>query len=385
MKYQGFKLIISCCIIVSLMGCAKKPSETPKQDVIKIGLAAPFTGDCAQFGDMIKMGSRLKIKELNESNGINGKKIELVEEDDAANPQEAASVAQKLAANKDVLIVIGHFNSSCSLAGKPIYKEAGLVELSPGSTNPEVCKGSEWTFRNIYEDIFQGQSLANYTKNKLKLKKISVFFDNDDYGIGLKDAFVDEAKKIGLSVVGIETYERDTIDFRPQLIKFKKLNPDAIFISGLYTQGALIAAQSRELGINVQLLGADGILSSDYIKNAGQSAEGTILTCPFLFELGGQETKQFVELFTKEYKTKPDCWAALSYDAVGIAVAAIKNAGEDRKAIRDYLAKITSPEKGYPGITGNTYFDENGDCKKPIHVAVVKNGQFVPAEKQIKD
>lgn len=384
MKELKWVVLGMVCLMLGLSGCGKRPSEEPAAaGTIKIGMAAPLTGDCAQFGEMIKMGARLMVKELNEAGGINGKKIELVEEDDAANPQEAASVAQKLSADKDVLIVIGHFNSSCSLAGKPIYKEAGLVELSPGSTNPNVCKETEWTFRNIYEDTFQGQSLAHYVQEKLNLKRVAVFFDNDDYGIGLKDAFVNEARKIGLEIVDQQAYERDTTDFRPQLTSFKKLNPDTLFISGLYTQGALIAAQSREMGMAVQLLGADGLLSSDYIKNAGQAAEGTILSCPFLFELGGEKTKNFVNSFTAEYKLNPDCWAALTYDAVGIAALAIKEAGEDRTKIRDYLSKITSPEKGYAGITGLTYFDQNGDCKKPIHVAVVKNGQFVPAEKQI--
>ncbi|MDI6704105.1 MAG: ABC transporter substrate-binding protein [bacterium] len=376
---KGLRLL--CILILGLsfvVSCAKK-----ERKVIKIGLALPLTGDCAQFGDMIRKGAWLKVRQVNEAGGINGERIELVEEDDAANPQEAASVAQKMCADKDILIVVGHFNSSCSLAGKPIYREAGLVELSPASTNPEVCKDSPWTFRNIYEDTFQGKSLANYVKDRLKLKRIAVIYDNDDYGIGLKDAFTEEGKRIGLEIVGTESYERDTTDFSPQLIKFKELKPEAIFMSGLYTQGAMIAAQSRELGMTTQLLGADGILSSDYIKIGGKSVEGTILTCPFLFELGGEETKEFVKVFIEKYGVEPDCWAALTYDAVGIATEAIKHAGKDRAAIRDYLAEMTTKEKGYEGITGMTFFDENGDCKKPIHVAQVRNGRFVPAPLQI--
>jgi branched-chain amino acid transport system substrate-binding protein len=374
------KKIIIIALLLILTNCAKR-----EEKVIKIGLAAPLTGDCAQFGEMIRKGAQLKVKEINLAGGLRGKRVELVEGDDAANPQEAASIAQKFCADKDILIVIGHFNSSCSLAGKPIYREAGLVELSPGSTNPNVCKGSDWTFRNIYEDTFQGRSLANYVKDKLRLERIAIFYDNDDYGIGLKDAFVEEAKRIGLKIVATESYERDTTDFHPQLIRFKKLKPDAIFISGLYTQGALIAAQARELGMRQQLLGADGLLSSDYIKIAGSAAEGTILTCPFLFELGGAQTKEFVRNFEREYGMKPDCWAALTYDAVGIAAKAIQAVGEDRRAIRDYLAKMTEPHLGYSGVTGLTFFDEHGDCKKPIHVAIVKDGKFVPAPKQIMD
>lgn len=392
MSFQSFWR--GCSLIAVLLlgfcfffpGCApKEKEEAVEEQVITMGLASPLTGDCAQFGEMIKRGARLKVKELNAAGGINGVKIELIEEDDAANPHEAATVAQKLAANPEVLIVIGHFNSSCSLAGKPIYQEAGLVELSPASTNPMVTKGSDWTFRNIYEDTFQGRSMANYVKEKLGLNRIAVFYDNDDYGIGLKDAFVNEAERIGLKIVGTESYERDTTDFRSQLTKFKQLNPEAIFMSGLYTQAAQIAAQSRELGMSTQLLGADGILSSDYIKIGGKATEETILSCPFLFELGGKKAEEFVNRFKEEYQMEPDAWAALTYDAVGIAATAIEKAGQNRKAIRDHLASMTTPETGYDGVTGLTYFDANGDCKKPIHVAIVKEGKFVPAAKQIME
>ncbi|MEW5766383.1 MAG: ABC transporter substrate-binding protein [bacterium] len=365
-------------------GCAPK-EEAREEQVITMGLAAPMTGDNAQFGEMIKRGAGLKVKELNAAGGIKGIKIKLIEEDDVANPQEAATVAQKFANNPEVLIVIGHFNSSCSLAGKPIYQEAGLVELSPASTNPTVTKGSDWTFRNIYEDTFQGISMANYVKEKLGLKRIAVFYDNDDYGTGLKDTFVNEAKRIGLEIVGTEAYERDTADFRPQLAKFKQLKPEAIFMSGLYTQAAQIAAQSRELGMSTQLLGADGILSSDYIKIGGKATEGTILSCPFLFELGGKKAEEFVNRFQQEYQMEPDAWAALTYDAVGIAATAIEKAGQDRKAIRDHLASMANSETGYDGVTGLTYFDANGDCKKPIHVAIVKDAKFMPAPKQIME
>jgi branched-chain amino acid transport system substrate-binding protein len=375
------KVLFSIALVTILFfcgGCAKQEKKT-----IKIGLAAPLTGSCAQFGDMIKKGAEMKVSEINQTGGINGKKLILVEGDDAANPQEASTIAQKFCADKEILAVVGHFNSSCSLAGKPIYKAAGLVELSPGSTNPAVCKGSEWTFRNIYEDVFQGVSLANYVYEKLGFRTITVFYDNDDYGIGLKDAFCKEAERIGLQVLGAESYERDTVDFRAQLLNFKRLNPDGIFISGLYEEGAQIISQARKLGLDTQFFGADGLLSSDLIRIGGEHVEGTILTCPFLFELGGKETKDFVENFTKRYGVEPDCWAALTYDAVGIIAHAIQVAGEDRRKIRDHLASMTSPDTAYPGITGLTFFDENGDCQKPIHVAVVKGGKFVPAPIQI--
>ena len=353
--------------------------------VIHVGVAAPFTGDVAQFGASIRKGADMKVAEVNAQGGVRGARIELVYENDAGNPQEAAIVARKLANREDIVAVVGHFNSSCSLAGKPIYKAAGVVQFSPASTNPMVTKGSEWTFRNVYDDLFQGYSLAHYVHDKLKLGSVAVFYDNDDYGIGLKDAYLDEARKLGTRIVGQESFERDTVDFTPQLAKIGGAKPDAIIIAGLYTQGAQIAAQARRAGITVPLLGADGLHSIDLIRIGGEATEGMLFTVPFLFELGGPGTKEFVEQFRVLYNEDPDSWSALTYDAMGTVLTAIERAGTDRRAIRDAIAAMDSPEKGYNGVTGVTYFDEHGDTRKPAHVATVKNGKFAPADIQLLD
>lgn len=366
---------------------APTPAAAGPQDLagqtLYIGLAAPFTGDVAQFGVSIRKGADMMVEEVNAHGGVRGAKIELVQQNDAGNPQEAAIVARKLANDDRILAVVGHFNSSCSLAGKPIYKDAGLVEFSPASTNPDVTKGSPWTFRNIYNDNAQGRSLAQYVDEQLHLGSVGIFYDNDDYGIGLKDAFVEEAKKRNINIVGLESFERDTVDFTPQLAQIASAKPDAIMIAGLYTQGAQIAAQARRMGITVPLMGCDGLHSIDLIKIGGEATEGMLITVPFLVELGGPKTHEFVERYRAKYHEEPDSWSALTYDAVGIIVKAIEEAGPDRKGIRDAIAAMNSPETGYDGVTGITYFDAQGDTAKPVHVATVKDGAFVPAEHQL--
>jgi branched-chain amino acid transport system substrate-binding protein len=292
-------------------------------------------------------------------------------------------VATKFASDRSIVAVIGHFNSSCSLAGKPIYKREGVVELSPGSTNVNVCIGSEWTFRNVYRDDFQGQFLARYVKQKLQLNRVAVFYDNDDYGIGLKNAFLEEAQKQGIEIVTTAAYTRETVDFKPELANIKALNPDAMFVSGLYNEAALITLQARQQGMTMQILGADGVFSPGYVQVAGKAAEGTLITTPFLFDAGGKDAQEVLKKFKEKYKEDPDCWAALTYDALGIIADAIQKAGPDRKAIRDHLASMNAPDKAYPGITGRTYFDANGDCVKPAYVSAVKDGRFVSAPVQM--
>ena len=385
MKNRTRLITVSVVALVTILsftltGCEKRANE------VKVAVAGPFTGNIAAFGEMIKRGAQLRAKEINAAGGINGKTLTLIFEDDTGKDREASLVAERIASNPSILAVVGHFNSSCSLAGKPIYKRGGIVELSPGSTNVRVCEGSDWTFRNLYRDDFQGQFVAKYIKNKLRdIQRIAVFFDNDDYGRGLKDGFTKAANEIGLQIVASEAYDRDNTDFKAQLTSIKGKDPDLIFIAGLYSQAGLIVKQARETGITVQLFGADGVDSPDFLNIAGNSAEGTYIATPFVFELGGTEANRVAQAFEQEFGKAPDTWAALTYDAVGMIAKAIEKVGENRQAIRDHLAGIDSPEEGYKGITGLTYFDRNGDCIKPAFVKIVTDGKFVAAEEQMLD
>lgn len=371
--------------LVSILGCSNQPE-------VRVAVAGPFTGNAAAFGEMIKRGAELKAKEINEAGGINGMKLTLVFGDDTGTEKEARAVATRFATDRRILAVVGHFNSACSLAGKPIYAENGIVELSPGSTNVSVCEGSDWTFRNLYRDDFQGEFIAKYIKNVLpELQSVGVLFDNDDYGRGLKDAFTAEAEMIGLNIVTAEAYDRDNTDFKAQLTSIKAKNPDAIFVSGLYGQAALIVKQARETGITARFFGADGVDSPDFLKIAGAAAEGTYLTTPFTFGAGGAEASKVAQAFEAEYGVPPDTWAALTYDAMGMIAEAIEKTytkdallAENRKAIRDHLASLDTAKEGYRGITGLTYFDKNGDTvNKPAYVKIVKDGEFTTAPKQM--
>ena len=384
--------------LISILGCQpqdKNTSETQKASKeLKVAVAAPYTGSSAAFGEMIRRGAELRQKEINEAGGINSMKLTLLFEDDAGKGSEASLVAERIASNQQILAVVGHFNSSCTLAGQEIYDRAGIVELSPGSTAVEVCQGSKWTFRNLYRDDFQGKFIAQYIDNILTgIESVAVFFDNDDYGRGLRNAFVAEAEKIGLNLVASAAYERDSTNFKAQLTSIKAKNPSAIFISGLFAEAGLIVKQGREAGITAQFFGADGVDSPDFLTIAGPSAEGVYLTTPFTFGAAGEDAQQMAANFEALHGVAPDTWAALTYDAVGMIEDALAktysteaSTADNRKAIREHLASLDTPEEGYKGVTGLTYFDMNGDTvNKPAYVKIVKDGQFVAAEQQLLD
>jgi branched-chain amino acid transport system substrate-binding protein len=351
-------------------------------DIITIPVASAFTGQLASFGEGVKNGAALKASEINAAGGINGHTVKVVLEDDGCDPNEAVTVATKLANDPEVAVVVGHLCSSATLAALPVYWEAKLPAISPASTNVDICKMSPYYFRNIYRDDFQGAFLARYADEVKGFKRIAIFYQVNDYSLGLMSAFMKEAVKRGIKILGTEPYTSDTTDFKPQLIKFKMMRPDAIFNPGYAPQGTLIASQAAGLGLKVKLFGADGLDDDLMLKNP--DAEGLFVTTPFLADKAGPQAAQFIESYKRVFGKDPNWLAVNTYDAVGMAAEAIKVVGMDRERIRDYLAGINSLDKAYVGVAGKTYFDENGDCLKPAFIKEIKDGKWISAEEQLQ-
>lgn len=351
-------------------------------DTIQIPVASPFTGQLASFGEGVQNGALLMGEEVNAAGGINGRKVEIVLEDELCDPKEAATVATKLANDPGVSIVIGHLCSSATLAALPIYRSAELPAISPASTNVKIGEMSPYYFRNVYKDDFQGAFLARYVKQVRNFDEVVIFYEVNDYSMGLMGAFMKEAIQQGIKVLGTEAYTAETTDFKPQLTKFKRMKPDAIFIPGYAPQGTLIVSQAASLGMKVGFFGADGL--DDELMTQNPDAEGLFVTTPFLPDKAGPQAAGFVAAYTQKYGKAPNWFAANTYDAVGMAVAAIKAVGQDREKIHAYLAGIDSKEKAYEGVTGKTYFDQNGDCLKDAFVKEISGGRWVGAEKQLQ-
>ena len=351
-------------------------------DIITIPVVSPFTGQLASFGEGVKNGAALKASEINAAGGINGNTVKVVLEDDGGDPNEAVIVASKLAKNPEVVVVVGHLCSSATLAALPVYWEAKLPAISPASTNVDIGKMSPYYFRNMYRDDFQGSFLARYVDEVKGFKRVAIFYEVNDYSMGLMSAFMKEAVRRGIKILGTEPYTSDTTDFKPQLIKFKMMRPDAIFNPGYAPQGTLIASQAASLGLKVKLFGADGLDDDLMLENP--RAEGLFVTTPFLPDKAGPQAAKFIESYRRVFGKDPNWLAANTYDAVGMAAQAIKAVGLVRERIRDYLAGINSLDKAYAGVAGKTYFDENGDCLKAAFIKEIKDGKWISAKEQLQ-
>jgi branched-chain amino acid transport system substrate-binding protein len=355
---------------------AKAPAAAPAE-VIKIGHVAPLTGGIAHLGKDNENGARLAVDEINAAGGleVGGKKykLELLAEDDKADPKEGTLAAQKLV-DAGVVAVVGHLNSGTSIPASKIYADANVVQVSPSATNPKLTEqGFKTTFRVVANDNQQGAVLANYAATEMKAKTIAIVDDRTAYGQGLADVVEKVAKEKGLKVVAREFATDKTTDFNAILTKIRAAKPDVVMYGGMDATAGPMAKQMKQLGIKAKLLAGDGVCSPEFIKLAGDAAD--ILTC----SMAGEAVEKLAkgEEFKAKYKAKfnqdVQIYSPYSYDAVYVIADAIKRAGKVDKA----AIVAAMPATNYAGVTGQITFDEKGDIKNgAISMFRVKDGKL---------
>jgi branched-chain amino acid transport system substrate-binding protein len=391
MKLHHAGLLIISTLILTACGKGEAPApkaEAPKaaapaaaqSGVIKIGLAAPLTGPQAHIGQDIKNGTQLAIDDANAANiEIGGVKLkfELIAEDDQADPKTATVVAQKLADAK-VAGVVGHFNSGASIPASKIYSDAGIPQISPSSTNPDYTnQGFKTTFRLVANDAQQGPAIGNYVVKKLGAKKVAIIDDRTAYGKGLADEVEKTITAAGGEVVKREFTTDKATDFAAILTTLKGVKPEVIMFGGIDPQAGPMAKQMKSLGLNAKLIGGDGWQTPNFIKLAGDAAEGAMASVPGLPKDQMPGGKDFLARFKTKYGNEVELFAPFGYDAVNVFIDSMKRAGSTDPA--KFLSEVGKTKIN--GIIGPIAFDEKGDIKDgPITIFAVKGGKWEPLE-----
>jgi branched-chain amino acid transport system substrate-binding protein len=390
MQMHTMRHAVTALIVTALLAaCGKEaPPPAPKAEApkapevitVKIGSASPLTGPQAHIGIDIRNGVQLAIDDANAANvEIGGKKVkfELVSEDDEANPTKATTVAQKLADAK-VAAVIGHFNSGASIPASKIYSDAGIPQISPSSTNPKYTEqGFKTTFRVVAHDGQQGPTLARFAAKTLQAKSVAIIDDSTAYGQGLADNFEATAKSLGIKILAREhTTDKDT-DFKAILTKIKGKKPDLIMFGGIDPQAAPMIKQMKDLGIKAKFIGGDGMQTPNFIKLAGDAADGAMASIPGLPKDQMPGGKTFLEKYKAKFNQDVELFAPMGYDAVMVFIDAMKRAGSADPA--KFLPEVG--KTSYAGVICPIAFDEKGDLKNgPITIYVVKGGVWEPLE-----
>ena len=346
--------------------------------VVKIGHVGPVSGAQAHYGKDNENGARMAIEDLNAKGvTIGGKKVklELVAEDDAADPKQGTAAAQKLCDAK-VNAVVGHLNSGTSIPASSIYNQCGIPHISPSSTNPKLTQqGYKTTFRLLANDNALGAGLALHAANNMKLKKVAIIDDRSAYGQGVAEVFKKTALSLGMVVVD-EQYTNDkATDFMAILTAIKSKSPDAVFYGGMDPQAGPMLRQMDQLGMsNVKFFGGDGICTAKLAELSGGAKSLGGVVCAeggaSLEKMPGG--KAWKARYDAKYPNQFQVYSPYTYDAVHVFVDAMVRAGSADPKV--YLPKLF--ETNYQGVTTKVGFESDGELKNPaMTLYVYKDGK----------
>lgn len=377
MKAPMMQSILASAGIAAL---ASALTANAAEQIVKIGLSSPMTGGQAAIGKDNENGAKMAIDVLNQKGIVvsgNTLKFELLSEDDQADPKVGVQVAQKLV-DAGVVAVIGPYNSGVAMPASKVFNDAQIV-LGVIASNPKITmQGMPYVFRVVPTDSDLGGKMGIYAAKELKSKRVSVVDDRTAYGTGIAEEFIKKAKENGIEVVSRDFTNDKASDFNAVITSIKAKKPDAVFYGGMYSQGGPLRRQMKQLGLDVPLLGGDGICNAEMPKLGGDAVDQKVLC-----SVGGvileesKDGRQFAAEYEKRFKTKPLMYAVSFYDGLLVFAEAMKKADStDPKKFAPALAALN-----YKGIAGTYSFDQKRDLlSSPTIVYTYKAGNMVPVK-----
>lgn len=344
----------------------------PASAQVKVGVAGPITGPNATFGAQLKNGAEQWAADVNAKGGILGQKVELSTGDDASKPEQGVSVANKFISD-GVKVVLGHFNSGVSIPASEQYEEAGVLQLTPASTNPTFTERKMWnTFRVCGRDDQQGTVAGNYIAQNLKGKKVAVVHDKTPYGKGLADETKKAMNAAGVTEVLYEGINPGEKDYSALVSKLKAANTDILYYGGLHTEAGLLVRQMRDQGMQTVLFSGDGITDKEYWTIAGPGAAGTLMT--FGPDPRNNPAAADAVAAFKAKGIDPEGYVLYTYAAGQVfQQAAEATKSTDSKKIADYIHSGAT----FKTVLGDLTFDKKGDRTSLDYVLYVwKDGGY---------
>jgi len=354
-----------------------------QKGTIKIAVQAPLSGEQAALGEHIKLGAQLAVEEASKAFKGLGYDLVLVPYDDQAKPEVGVANARNIVADPNVLALVGHFNSGVALPASEVYKDAMLAMISPANTATEITdRGYPNVNRVCGRDDVQGPVGARFAAQDLKLKSVYIIHDKTLYGQGVAENFRNEAKKLGLNVLGFEGTE-ERANFSPMIITLKARNPGLVYFGGIYHQGGLLLKQLREKGVNAKFMGPDGLDSAEMVKIAGSAATGSYYTSVAGPPDAYPETAAFAKKFKQRFGKDVESFGMYGYDATLVGIRAMEQwmkANPGKKPTRANVSGAVRKLKDFKGITGSIEFDDKGDPVKAKYFVLQFEKQAYPGK-----
>lgn len=354
-------------------------SGTPRAaEMVKFGFFSPQTGFAASDGTAALHGATLAVQFLNEKGGVLGKKIELVNYDDASKPDQAANVAQKLTQSDKVVVGVSGSYSFLTRPAAVVFQRSKVPLMTAYAVHPQITETGKYIFRTAVPSLVEGAAAAWTVSKLMKKKKVALITMDNDAGAALADGFKKMAKSFGVDVVTEEKYSLKDKDLRPLLNRINGMNVEVIYANGFYAQAAMLVNQLQELGIKTPVLGMEGFDSPKFFElSKPGAAEGVMITTALDRGSSNPLVQRFLGEYKKKYGILADMVAASSFDAVVVLAEAIKRAGSTDP---DAIVKALHSIKKMDAVTTGPFmgFTEGGDVIKPVVVQVVKGDDWAP-------
>jgi branched-chain amino acid transport system substrate-binding protein len=371
-KNTWIALIIVVAVVVGAL-FYRSSVQRDSDQTIRIGGMLSLTGDSANYGKRSLNGALWAIEQINSSGGISGKEMELVVEDSASSPKNAVSAINKLIDVDNVDIIVGDIISGTTIAAAPVANRREVLLFAPGASHPSLKTAGPFFFRNWTSDDFDGKAMAQYLL-KIGVKQVGLLVQKTDYTFGLAHALEAAFSEGGGQIISREEFDTETTDLRTQISKMKSQGVKDVYISAYSPGTGRALKQALEIGFNPQWYATLTVDTPECASIAGEARNGVIFTTPAFDSSDPRpEMRLFVEGFEERFGEEPESVAGHAYDAINILATVMKKVGNDPARVIEALLNV----KDFPGVTGVTSFDEDGDVIKGIHIKQVKDGAIV--------
>jgi len=378
-KFPFFLSLAAVLVVAAAMtGCQKAQDSTAPAappaaaTTIKIGLAAVESGSDAQIGATMLQGSQIAVDEWNAKGGVLGKQIETISLDDEGKPDKAVNVAQTLV-DDGVVAVLGHLNSGCTIPASRVYNDAKIIQITPGSTNPDYTEhGYPYAFRICGRDDQQGAVAGAYLHDQLKLNKIAILHNKTAYGEGLATEVQKTFEAKGGTVTMFQGIGQDENDFSANISVIKGSGAEGFFWGGMYGQGGPLCVKMRQTGLNIPFVSGDGCFDKTFVDTVGANAPDVYLS--FGPDYHKMPTAQpFLDKYKAKYGHEEGAYSVYGYDAANVLLTAIAQAGSTDA---DKVAAVMK-SRSFDTILGKVEFDAKGDLKQSGFVLwTIKDGKL---------
>jgi branched-chain amino acid transport system substrate-binding protein len=346
---------------------------------ILIGVAGPMTGKDAWFGEQMERGTALAVADLNAAGGVLGQQVQLITVDDFCDPEQAVAAAKKLVSDR-VILVVGHYCSHSSIPASEIYEAAGILMISPASTNPMLTElGRANVFRVVNRDDANGVVVGNYLADHWPDKKIAILHDDTTYGKGVAEEVKKNLNRRGLAEVMYQAYVPGKADYGPEIAELQAADIAVVFIGGYHTEIGLMARQARDRGYSVQLVAGNSMGTEEFRLIAGLAGEGTLFTDP-ADPRSRAEAAPVVERF-RASGYEPEGYTLYAYGAVQVWGQAAAKAGS--LELPAMIGSLRNHQ--FDTILGSTNFDEKGDLtvQSPVLYIWHADGTYMPLKQSL--